>query len=314
MIVGTDPLFVNISLKGKNKHHSFQETLKSLRSIIEQSDKTTSTEVTANISSYEEKVEWWETRKNLDKKLENLLDQIDTEWFGGYNSLFQPSATSLDEIRAFKSDLIKIFMATVGLKGIDDEVVRKNLMDVHDSMYDMFLKIERISVEKVVDLLHLLVESVFRKYITFDKNEIFEIASALKAKIVASNKKRIICNDSIFHTVLIPGSGCTQIPWESIPSLRHKSVTRMPTLSQLESYLIKYKNLLNNGIDACKGYYVINPGGDLKRTESNLSPRFKDLDGWDGLIGKIPSDCDILKAFDEKTYIYMPDMVEENSM
>lgn len=300
-----DPLFVNISLKGKNKHHSFQETLKSLRSIIEQSDKTTSTEVTANISSYEEKVEWWETRKNLDKKLENLLDQIDTEWFGGYNSLFQPSATSLDEIRAFKSDLIKIFMATVGLKGIDDEVVRKNLMDVHDSMYDMFLKIERISVEKVVDLLHLLVESVFRKYITFDKNEIFEIASALKAKIVASNKKRIICNDSIFHTVLIPGSGCTQIPWESIPSLRHKSVTRMPTLSQLESYLIKYKNLLINGIDACKGYYVINPGGDLKRTESNLSPRFKDLDGWDGLIGKIPSDCDILKAFDEKNlYIY----------
>lgn len=79
----------------------------------------------------------------------------------------------------------------------------------------------------------------------------------------------------------------------------------MPTVYQLKDYLIKYKNLIQNGIDSCKGYYVINPGGDLQRTQENLAPRFENLDGWEGSIGEAPKESDILHAFDEKNiFIY----------
>ena len=301
-----DPLFVSISLKEKSNQHSFSNILDSLKSIIEESDKTTSSEVTKNIKLYEEKLRWWELRKKLDRNLENLLSLIDTEWFGGFNSLFQLGTASSENVKNFKHELIQLVIEQANPKETDLKFLQKSLLDIRDEIYELFLNIDRISVEKVVDLLQFLFKEVEPKdAFHFDDDEIIIIAKDLKAKIVGLGKNRIIHSDAAFHTVLIPGASCSQIPWESIPSLRAKSVTRMPTLIQLKDHLIKYRNLLDNGIDACKGYYVINPGGDLQRTESNLSPKFKDLDGWSGLIGEVPDDSDILKAFDEKNlYIY----------
>lgn len=301
-----DPLFVSISLKRKDSQHSFPNILSSLKSIIAESDKTTSPEVTKNIKSYEEKLRWWELRKALDKKLEDLLSLIDAEWFGGFNSLFQLSTASSEDVKHFKHSLVQLIAEKSRLKGIDDALIQKNLLDIHGEIYELFLNIDRINVEKVANLLHFLLgkielEDAFR----FDDDAILSVARQTKAMIVGLEKNRISNSDVAFHTVLVPGASCIQIPWESIPSLRAKSVTRMPTLFQLKDHLIKYKNLLDNGIDACKGYYVINPGGDLQRTEANLSPKFRHLDGWNGLVGEVPDDSNILKAFDEKNlYIY----------
>lgn len=300
-----EPLFINISLANKDSKYSFKNTLSLLNDIIKESDQSTSLDVTQNIKTYEQKLKWWETRKSLDKRLEKLLMNIDSEWFGGFNSLFQFSSVNNEDIEIFKVELINIVSSFLSHSTAENEQFKQKMMNIHDGIYELFLKIDHISVDKIIDLLWFLFETIGLKTILTNSDDTVKIANIVKDKIILLLKKKIIDDDSNFHVVLIPASNCTKIPWESIPSLRSKSVTRMPTLSQLETYLIKYKNLLGNGIDSCKGYYVINPGNDLKRTEANLGPRFTNLDGWEGIIGKAPNELDILKAFDEKNlYIY----------
>lgn len=300
------PLFVNISLDGKREQVSYKSILASLQSIIEDSDKTTSIEVTQNINTYEEKSQWWDTRRSLDKKLENLLTDIDVEWLGGFNSLFQFKNVSMADIKLFKGQLIDIVSKYTGFKSLENDKIKQNIQNLHDGIVELFLKIDKISDDKVSHLLNFFLKRVgFKNGEDFDKIEMLEMTTMLKQKIISLSKKRIISDNNDYHIVLVPGSNCIKIPWESIPSLRNKSVTRMPTLSQLESYLVKYKNLLESGVDSNKGYYVLNPGGDLKRTEQNLLPWFKELGGWDGIISKPPTDLDIIRAFDERNlYIY----------
>ncbi|KAG0690691.1 hypothetical protein C6P40_001914 [Pichia californica] len=300
----SEPLFVNLSLKEKEEQYSFKNIFNSLNEIIEESDKTTSSDVTNKIKTYSEKSQWWDTRQALDERLEELLNYVDIEWFGGFNSLFQSEVINIDDIQKFKDALSEIIYQYVKNDKLD--LIKQGLFKIHDSIFELFLKIDRISVKKITDLLWFLFETMGINCTTmFDENEILDMANNLKKYIVSFTKKRIIDDNSNSHTVLILGASCTKLPWESIPSLRSKSVTRMPTLSQLESYLIKHKNLLENGIDPCKGYYVINPGGDLVRTEANLGSRFRTLNGWEGLVGEPPSDFDIEKAFDESNlYIY----------
>ncbi|OXT10072.1 hypothetical protein B9K06_26705, partial [Bacillus sp. OG2] len=78
-----------LSLKEKEEQYSFKNIFNSLNEIIEESDKTTSSDVTNKIKTYSEKSQWWDTRQALDKRLEELLNYVDIEWFGGFNSLFQ---------------------------------------------------------------------------------------------------------------------------------------------------------------------------------------------------------------------------------
>ncbi|GMF01609.1 unnamed protein product [[Candida] boidinii] len=108
------------------------------------------------------------------------------------------------------------------------------------------------------------------------------------------------------HIVLIPTHQCNSIPWESTPILRNKSVTRMPSIQMLTD-LLNNNNDLPEGkqIDTSKGYYVINPAGDLKRTEENFKTIFEDMHGWNGIVGDKPTETDIIQGISNSNlYIY----------
>lgn len=76
------------------------------------------------------------------------------------------------------------------------------------------------------------------------------------------------------HLVLILDRHLQMFPWESIPSLQEKSVSRLPSLSFLTDRI----QMLNNSsygvleIDhQASTSYVLNPSGDLKHTEKEFS-------------------------------------------
>lgn len=294
-----EPLFINISLDKHDLSKSFESTLKSLKHIIEESDKSTQFEVTSKIKTDEQKLEWWDTRKALDNQLQNLLSNIDECWFGGFNSIFQTNKCTSAEVEMIKSNIKKAL--------VDKLKVHKETIDglelLHPNVFELFLKIDGLTKEKVQDLLKFLLDSVDSE--SSGMNTLIADAAQELKRDIQNIKKQQKKDSEKSHIVLIPGGKCTDIPWESIPSLRNKSVTRMPTVLQLRQYLSKYKHLLDNGINTDKGYYVINPGGDLKRTEENLSPKFNCLNGWSGVIGIPPTETELMKAFDEANlYMY----------
>jgi separase len=51
-------------------------------SIVDQSDE--SARVAKHVSTNAGRMEWWQTRHDLDKRLGELLEGIETNWFGAF--------------------------------------------------------------------------------------------------------------------------------------------------------------------------------------------------------------------------------------
>ena len=100
------------------------------------------------------------------------------------------------------------------------------------------------------------------------------------------------------HIVLILDKSLHMFPWESLPCLRGRSVSRLPCLSALLERVVPS---LQEGsswptIESAKGFYVLNPEGDLKHTQSKFENSLSRITGWNGITGRAPMDQEILSA------------------
>jgi len=74
------------------------------------------------------------------------------------------------------------------------------------------------------------------------------------------------------HVILILDKALHMFPWESLPCLRGQSVSRLPSLGSL------MERIVDSPIDGAswptvapiKGFYVLNPEGDLTHTQSQF--------------------------------------------
>lgn len=110
------------------------------------------------------------------------------------------------------------------------------------------------------------------------------------------------------HVVLILDKFLHMLPWESMPVLRSCSVSRVPSwqflLSQLQ--LLKQQADGRLMVDTRSTFYVLNPSGDLKKTQQAFEQWFKSEDTWEGLINEEPQPEQITNALQEHDiFIYM---------
>lgn len=84
-----EPIVFAVSLNRQNKKEeddeaefTFQAAISELRAIIESSDDTARN--AKNVDTREGRIEWWNTRKTLDKRLETLLKDIEYSWLGAF--------------------------------------------------------------------------------------------------------------------------------------------------------------------------------------------------------------------------------------
>ena len=119
------------------------------------------------------------------------------------------------------------------------------------------------------------------------------------------------------HIFLVLDKNLQSIPWESLPVLRGKSVSRIPSmdflLDRLEfSHWRKWEDGQSQEgrvdqavVDPRKTYFVLNPSGDLKGTEGRFADwlqRMKSA-GWDGVVGRAPSEQQIVDAFTNRDLV-----------
>jgi len=141
------------------------------------------------------------------------------------------------------------------------------------------------------------------------------------------------------HTFLILDRHVQSIPWESLPSLRGRSISRIPSLAFLADRLALSKHLLPSStsslasafanmdvssdsmdstptpeappssfvfpMDVRNGFYILNPSGDLKKTQDQFEPWIKQMKeiGWEGIVGRVPSEGELMQALGSKDIV-----------
>ena len=125
------------------------------------------------------------------------------------------------------------------------------------------------------------------------------------------------------HVFLVLNRSLQEIPWESLPILRGRSISRIPNVDFLVDRLEfarrrnqstspssdKYEG--RTRLDLSSTYYILNPSGDLESTERRFSPWLRSMRevGWDGIIGRMPSEQEFTHALAKNEllmYIFYP--------
>src|SRR5204863_8332606 len=118
-----------------------------------------------------------------------------------------------------------------------------------------------------------------------------EMQLALESHAIKIKERRIKEVDG--HMFLVLDRNVQGIPWESIPILRGRSVSRIPSLDFLldRLHFASWKKESDKAdravVDATKVYYVLNPSGDLQGTEGRFRDWLKQMHcvGWEGIVG-----------------------------
>ena len=112
------------------------------------------------------------------------------------------------------------------------------------------------------------------------------------------------------HVILILDKALHLFPWESLPCLRGKSVSRLPSLGSLMERVVDSPSEGPSwpSVAANRGFFILNPEGDLTHTQSQFETTFARylicfrhannvrIDGWNGIVGRAPMDQEILSA------------------
>ena len=145
---------------------------------------------------------------------------------------------------------------------------------------------------------------------------VVDLRTALEEHAVKARGKVTPLEDS--HVFLVLDKNVQGIPWESIPILRGRSMSRIPSMDFLLDRLEFAKWQKGAGhrededkevdravVDPKKTYYVLNPSGDLKGTEGRFSSWLKEMNGfgWEGTIGRPPSEQQFLDALARKDLV-----------
>ena len=149
---------------------------------------------------------------------------------------------------------------------------------------------------------------------------VLDLRTALEEHAVKARGKVTPEEDS--HMFLVLDKNVQGIPWESIPILRGRSVSRIPSIDFLIDRLefAKWQKAAGHNsreepgtdavidraaIDPRKTYYVLNPSGDLKGTEGRFSSWLTEMNkfGWEGSIGRPPSEQQFLDALSRKDLV-----------
>ncbi|XP_052258977.1 uncharacterized protein LOC127863473 isoform X2 [Dreissena polymorpha] len=217
---------------------------------------------------------WWTKRQSLDMDCMKLLQKMERIWLKNWRCLLYPpeiSAASVDEA-------LKTCREVFGLS-LDVGVVKL-----------LLVAIRILSEEEMSGCCKALLPS------NTDVEEFVRTFQKYRDGVV----------NFTAHTVLILDKSVQNMPWESMPMLSTKSVTRMPCLShvytQLEQQRTTVDSLLTRGINMRSTCYLLNPGNDIPNTEAFFKDWFEKEKGWTGLIGKRPPSNEFMNLLTSKDF------------
>ncbi|CAG8439582.1 1339_t:CDS:10 [Ambispora leptoticha] len=312
---------------------SYEAALAEFNGIIEASNKTL--QDSKSLQTQNEKMEWWKNREQLDHRLKELLTNIENCWFGGFKGILMTNDQDddLEHAKKFKCKLENIVN-----KNLKNMLTKKNikehegqlpLLNIDLELCQMLLRLgEDASYEDISDFLYFLLDAYNYNEIriAYDEVDIDQLSIDLKTAINQfcfdasntsyNNKNNGVADD---HIILILDKSVQMFPWESLPCLRSKAVSRLPSLSFLRDRILmtqnrnqfrnkiiaKSKVWTDYTIDHRNAFYVLNPSQDFPNTQKQFQEFFERFETWDGVIGRAPMDYECKNGLkNHELYLY----------
>jgi separase len=257
-----------------------------LSTIIEQADQTCHD--ARGGGTKQERKAWFAQREELDKSLEALLKNMENIWFGGFRGLLTGDCPDEQSLARFGADF-----ATCLNKHLPSRQKRsktKTRIDLHAHVLELFtsLPFDQDSSDledSITDLLYFVVDVLLFSgepnafdEIDFDAM-LMEVLDALRghhSRITAPTKA---------HMILIIDKELQCFPWESMPCLRGRAVSRMPSLGAIRARLelMRAQSTQSQAYSVSRtGKWLLNPSGDLKNTQAVFEPMLQQLSGFAG--------------------------------
>ncbi|KAG1748438.1 peptidase family C50-domain-containing protein [Suillus paluster] len=321
--VSSEPLMFCVPLKGRresdeDEHLTFDDAVKELAEIIRLSDQGTRNAVNVRNDDPQARTAWWAERNTLDKRMKELLENIEFCWLGAFKTILSPvSPISAVLIADLRTRLEKVFKRI--LPPIDKK--QKQIPRLSDVLLDCFSSLSpKCRDEELEDLLFFILDlytfhgipvaiaDIDVDQVMVDLRCALEEHATLKNKGGRDSSARI--DDS--HMFLVLDHNVLGIPWESIPVLRGQSVSRIPSVAflldrvRLASAENRSGGVVDRiSVDSRKTFFVLNPSGDLKGTEGRFKPWLEQMRsvGWEGVIGRPPSEQQFLDALARKDLV-----------
>ncbi|PPQ80273.1 hypothetical protein CVT24_006605 [Panaeolus cyanescens] len=327
-----NPLIFCVPLNGRRDqededHLSFDAAKAEMIAIIEASDACIKN--AGNVKDNQEATRgWWKERTDLDSRIRQLLESMEYCWLGGFKAILNPRARSSDsEIAELRTQFEKVFHRALHVKEKrtrGQSTHKKSISQpVSQSPADLILDdflvrcfstlSPKCRDEEFEDVIYFILDLYQFHGVPIAIAEVdvdrlvIDLRAVLEEHSVKTGKKNDGSVDE--HVFLVLDKNVQGFPWESIPSLRGRSVSRIPGVQFLHDRLTfakwkreslgeRHEPSQGAAVDPRKGYYILNPSGDLVRTEE----RFRDWTrsmaemGWDGVSGKPVSEQQFVNA------------------
>lgn len=196
---------------------------------------------------------------------------------------------------------------------------QKSTLRLNDALLECFASLSpQCRDEELADLVYFILDlyQFHGTPIAAAEVDVDEVVVDLRAALeehAARSKGKIHRQDDA-HTFLVLDKNVAGIPWESLPILRGRSVSRIPSvdflLDRVQYCQMNVGEREGGSVDRCtvdprKAYYVLNPSGDLKNTEGRFVNWLKDMAsvGWEGVVGHPPSELQFSNALTRKDLV-----------
>uniref|UniRef100_A0A8C5L3W2 separase n=1 Tax=Jaculus jaculus TaxID=51337 RepID=A0A8C5L3W2_JACJA len=233
-------------------------------------------------SSCTEKRAWWTGRLALNQRMEDLITALEEQVLGCWRGLLLPSGGGPGPAR--EASHLQELLRECGWEYPDPALLKVILsnagtltsQDIQTLAYGLC----PTQPERAQELLN-------------------EAVGRVQSNVAPSSN----------HLVLVLDKDLQKLPWESMPCLRARPVTRLPSFRFLLNYCIIKEagasSVLSQGVDPRNTFYVLNPHNNLLSTEERFRDNFSSEAGWKGVIGEVPRPEQVQAALTEHDlYIY----------
>ena len=317
-----DPFILRLPLNRQHEDHgmtleeetfTFKDAQVALRNIICSSDETIreARSASESLNVKDGKSKWWRKREQLDREMQDLLLNIETMWLGGFRGLFSSRKIEPMLLARFQKSVERILMkhlpSRLKLKN-DDDVVKLNT-----HVYQLLVNVGSQSVNEDVleaaltDILYFLVDILQfhnepNAYDEIDFDAItVEIIDALRSYHEATRTENLSQDEG--HLILVLDQNLHMFPWESMPCLQGHSVSRVTSLVDIRERILMMRAQQDGSLPIfgmragpkC-GTTILNPGGDLRKTQSQFEKPLASLEGWTHITGREPSESEFENA------------------
>ena len=257
------------------------------------------------------KKDWWTAREMLDVRLMALLNNVETLWLGGFRGIFSDQRHDEELLSRFSESLSRILDQQLPSRrkvGSDTE----SRLQLHSHVLELFVALgdpnEGDLDDAITDLLYFVIDILQFQgernaydEVDFD-SMVLEVTDALRSYHDAAGYTSLRREG---HTILVLDKALHAFPWESLPCLEGRSVSRMPSLSCLQDRLSRSRQ--DDGkssgiwIDPRRGAYILNPSSDLTLTqETFLGPFRSTLADYTSIVNRAPSETEFETCLRDK--------------